>query len=146
VSVVVLGPSVVFDRAVDGRRLAVGTPEFDDYLFGRLDEMRALLAADGARFMVTTVPCMTPPTTGPYAGLAAIQRDPKRIAAVNDALRAYADRREVPIADLGHLVCNRPEYLDGHGTGLDLDGERAAWNLLASNARGERVSTSTTTR
>jgi hypothetical protein len=139
VSVLVLGPSTVFDRAVDGRRLTVGTPAFDDYLFGRLDGIRALLDADGARLMVTTVPCMTPPTNGPYPGLSMLQRDKTRVAAINDALRSYADQRQVAVADLGQLLCRHPEYLDVHGTGLNAKGQLAAWNLLADEVEKART-------
>jgi peptidoglycan/LPS O-acetylase OafA/YrhL len=138
VSVVVLGPSVVFDRFVDGRRLAVGTPAFEAHLFRRLDAVRSLLVANGASFTVTTVPCMTPPTTGQYGGLAAIQRDEERVAAVNDALRTYADDRDVPIADLGPLVCSHLDYLNEHGNGFSADGRTAVWNLLAATARSTR--------
>jgi peptidoglycan/LPS O-acetylase OafA/YrhL len=134
VSVIVLGPSVVFDRFANGQRVEVGTPLFDGYLFSRLDTMRSLLVRDGTRLMITTVPCMTPPTRGQYAGLAAIQRDKKRVAAVNDALRRYAATRDVAIADLGKLICSHPEYLDGNGTGLSTEGRTAAWQLLAADA------------
>jgi hypothetical protein len=138
VSVLVLGPSVVFDRFVDGRRLDVGTRAFDAYLFSRLDAMRALLIGNGARFMITTVPCMTPPTTGKYAGLATIQRDPERVAAVNRAMHAYAEEHDVRIVDLGDRVCRNPEYLSAYGTGLSAAGQTAAWKLLATTAHEAR--------
>jgi peptidoglycan/LPS O-acetylase OafA/YrhL len=136
VSVVVLGPSVLFDRFVDGRRLSVGALAFEEHLIDRLDEMRSLLTAGGATFALTTVPCMTPPTTGEYGGLARIQRDRDRVAAVNGSLRRYAATRDVAIADLGELICRHPEYLDEHGTGLNAYGRTAAWNLVAAATSG----------
>jgi len=135
VSVLMLGPSVVFDRAVDGQRLEVGTPAFRYYLFSRLDAMRSPLADNGAALVLTTVPCLTPSTTGSYAGLATIERDPERTAAANDALRAYAEDNDLVIADLGDLVCDNPDYLAANGVRLSPEGQVAAWNLIASEAQ-----------
>jgi hypothetical protein len=138
VSVIVFGPSVVFDRFVDGRRLEVGTAAFDGYLSRRLDAMRAFLSGEGAGVMLATVPCLTPSTTGQYGGLGAIERDPKRIAAVNDALQQYAADRGVALTDLGALVCSHPEYLGPSGVQLSAAGQSAAWNLLATDAARAR--------
>jgi peptidoglycan/LPS O-acetylase OafA/YrhL len=137
VAVLTLGPSLVFDRLVDGRRVEVGTPEYREWLFGRLDALREALVRGHATFVLTTVPCMNPSSSGPYGGLAPLERDPRRIAAANDVLRDYAGDRNVRLADLGGFLCEHPGDLDG--VRLTPAGATAAWQYLAPIARDARA-------
>jgi hypothetical protein len=133
VAVLTLGPRLMFDRMVDGTTVEVGTPEYRDWLYGRLDALRKVLVREDATFLLTTVPCVNPSTTGQYGGLAAVERDPRRIAAANEVLRAYARDRHVRLADLGGFLCEHPGYLNG--IELTPSGATAAWQWLAPIAR-----------
>jgi peptidoglycan/LPS O-acetylase OafA/YrhL len=134
-SVLVLGPSAMLDRVVGGKLLHVGTPEFQTFLFDRLDTVRSLLVERGATLLLTTVPCMTPPPTGPFAAFAVPERDPSRRAAVNNSLSRYAQQHGVRIADLGQLLCSHPAYVGADGVKLRPDALGAAWTWLAPRAR-----------
>jgi peptidoglycan/LPS O-acetylase OafA/YrhL len=135
VVVLTFGPNLVFDRVVDDERYDVGTPEHREWLYERLDFLRGLLERGGAQLVLTTVPCMSPPTTGQYAGLAGPMRDPERIKAANAGLRAYAQDRNVRIADLGAFLCTNPEYMGDTGVHLSTAGVNATWSELAPIAR-----------
>jgi peptidoglycan/LPS O-acetylase OafA/YrhL len=142
VVVLTFGPNLVFDRVVDDERYDVGTPEHREWLYGRLDDLRELLERGGAQLVLTTVPCMSPPTTGQYAGLAGPMRDPERIETVNAELREYARDRDVRIADVGSFLCSNPEYMGDTGVHLSAAGVNAAWSELAPIAREAAAATS----
>jgi hypothetical protein len=135
VAALTFGPSLVFDRVVDGERLDVGTPEHRAWLYEQLDELIESLGRDGAVPLLTTVPCMTPPTTGTYAGLAGPLLDPRRRDAANEDLRAYAEDRDLSIADIGSFLCSHPDYMSDTGVHVTVDGADAAWTELAPIAR-----------
>jgi hypothetical protein len=134
VSVLVIGPTAVFDRQVNETRVDVGTPAYRDWLYARLDALRIALAANHTTFMLTTVPCMKPPATGTYAGFAAIQRDPRRMHDVNQVLEMYAENRGLRLADLGDYLCRHRDYLEADGVRLNETGRRAAWAWLSELA------------
>jgi hypothetical protein len=92
------------------------------------------LVRDDTTFVVTTVHCMNPPMTGPYAGFAGPQRDARRRSAVKRVLEAYARARDVQLADLGALLCEHPEYLEADGVRLNETGRRATWSWLSEIA------------
>jgi hypothetical protein len=56
VVVLSVGAWEVFDRKIDGEWMVYGTPEFDAYLLAIFDEAIDVLAADGAKVAVLTVP------------------------------------------------------------------------------------------
>src|SRR5258705_7271205 len=61
VVVVMIGPLLVFDHVVGGRRLRVGTPAFESYIDAHLDKLRSILGSGGpTKLVLTTVPCMIP--------------------------------------------------------------------------------------
>jgi hypothetical protein len=107
VAVLMIGSTEVLDRVVDGRRLLVGTIGLERYLDGRLDLARQALTSTGATLVLTTVPCMNPPTQGAYAFLARYQSDPGRVAWLNGVWQRYADahRGSVVLADLHKFLC-----------------------------------------
>ena len=140
--VLMIGPLLVFDHVVQGRRLRVGTPAFESYIDTRLDKLRSILGSAGAgKFILTTVPCMTPSTTGNLRAFAVGQRDRRRVAWVNRVFRRYSDaHHEVTLADFGSWLCASPRtnartYRDQSGVGMSPTGAVATWRWLATSAR-----------
>jgi peptidoglycan/LPS O-acetylase OafA/YrhL len=134
VTVLAFGSSVVFDRVVDGKRLNVGTRAHRDWLYRELDALRAVLGRYGAQLVVTTVPCMSPPTTGQFGGLAGPLRDVRRVRRANEELRAYAADRGAVVADIGTFLCAHPDYIDATGVRLSPAGAFLTWGNIATAA------------
>jgi hypothetical protein len=140
--VLMVGSSEVLDRVVDGRQLRVGSKALEEYLDQRLDSVRRVLTAQGAKLVLTTVPCMDPPHSGTYGFLAGYQSDPARVAWVNEVWHRYADahRGSVVLADLHGLLCNgtAPRVSAGgqrlvgsSGIGFSAVGATTTWKWLA---------------
>jgi peptidoglycan/LPS O-acetylase OafA/YrhL len=105
-AVLMVGSSEILDRVVAGHVLRVGTPALEHYLDQQLDHTRRVLTAQGARLVLATVPCMEPPSTGPYSFLAPFDRDRNRVDWVNGVWRRYAARHQsVTLADLDGFLC-----------------------------------------
>jgi len=124
----------------------VGTPELASHLQGRLDAVRSLLARDGRRLVLLSVPCADP---GPaHEGRwAAVRRDPTRVEWVNSVWRRYAASHPdtVSVADLGAVLCPGGDVHAGFGDvelrpdGFNLSpaGASVIWSWLAPVALAE---------
>ena len=133
VAVLVTGSTEARDYVVAGKTLAVGTPAFEQYMLGRLDAVREVLAPGQQPFVLATVLCED---TSP--GIV----DPRR-AAIDALWRKYATlRRGVTIADLTAFACpdGRPgRTADGtpiidHGL-FTKKGAMATWAFLAEASK-----------
>jgi hypothetical protein len=137
-----IGPLLVFDHVVDGRRLRVGSAAYERYIRTHLDQLRRDLTNGRPRQLVlATVPCMTPTTAGPLHAFAAAQSNPHSIAWVNRVFRRYAaSRARVSVADFGARLCRPPlggpALRDGGGIGLSKRGAAATWQWIAPLVHG----------
>jgi peptidoglycan/LPS O-acetylase OafA/YrhL len=127
VAVLSLSSYEVVDRVEDGRRLVVGTPEFEAHMLGQLDLARQALTVRGAPMVLLTAPCGTNPD---HADL------------VNSVLRRFAAEHpgSVRLADYGAFMCSggapRPTVDGGpayesNGISLSPYGVMATWQWLA---------------
>jgi hypothetical protein len=147
VAVLMAGQGEVFDRVVDGRVLAFGTPELEAHLRAQLERAHRILTRDGASLLLATVPCVEPAPTLPPSWIA-IMRDRSRYQWVNRVRRDFAaDHRDtVRIVELDDLLCEDGvprDEVDGvelrpDGSNLTPDGARAVWRWLAPQARAAR--------
>ncbi|MBM3693891.1 MAG: acyltransferase [Actinobacteria bacterium] len=89
------------DQRVDGRRLLVGTPAWEEWLLGEMERVRLLTAANGARFVLVNNP---PLATN--SSRIVTRDDQRRLAAVNDVMDQFATRHpDVTVVDLSSIVC-----------------------------------------
>jgi peptidoglycan/LPS O-acetylase OafA/YrhL len=133
-----VGDQELFDRFVDGRVLAVGTPAWQAMFFRQLDAAREIATSRGARLVILTSACGITPVGGP---LRQVTGDPARWAALNEALRDYAAARAgtTTLGDLAAYLCPEGRPLrerDGirlstPRDGLTAEGARAVWAWIA---------------
>jgi len=128
-----------WDHEIDGEILRVGTPAYAEYIERRIEAVRRVARAGGARLSVTTVPCSAAPTSGD-SRLEELRADPARVQWVNAVLREYvASRRDVRLIDVGPLLCpngnprgsaSAIEYRPD-GANLSPAGVDALWKLIS---------------
>lgn len=105
-----LGPWEVFDHFVGGRKLKVGSAAYSTYLQGRLADGLAAMnkAGEHGPVVIPKVPCLGQPKymVG-NVNMAPERNDPKRAAAVNSALEAFAAKhpKSVHLVDPNQVVC-----------------------------------------
>jgi peptidoglycan/LPS O-acetylase OafA/YrhL/lysophospholipase L1-like esterase len=106
----------VYDREVDGRKLAFGTPEFDQWYSANLDAFIAEMSSTGARVALLEAPCNARPdtVTGEYIP----ENDGARIDHLNALYRAAARRHPdtTSVIDLHGFLCPGGKFqstLDG---------------------------------
>ena len=118
IALVVLGAWDVFDLDLgDGEVLAFGTPEWDGFVAGQLQQGIEALAATGARVALLEVSCMRPQDVE-GAGVPALpeRADDARVAHVNDLFRQVAAAN----ADTTTFVDGPAEYCADEATATDL--------------------------
>jgi peptidoglycan/LPS O-acetylase OafA/YrhL len=95
----------LYDRVVDGRHLAFGTPEFDAWYSHNLDALITKLSSTGARVAILTVPCNDRPDT--VSGDQLPENDPTRVAHLNGLYVAAVRRnpQAAALIDLDSFVC-----------------------------------------
>ncbi|MBB2891360.1 acyltransferase family protein [Flexivirga oryzae] len=105
-----LGPWEVYDHYIDGKTLKVGSAAYARYLQSRLQEGLTAMNKAGRHgpLVIPTVPCLGQPkymVNG--VDMAPERNDPKRAAAVNGILVAFAAKhpRTIHLVDPGELVC-----------------------------------------
>jgi peptidoglycan/LPS O-acetylase OafA/YrhL len=105
-----------YDKVVDGRTLAFGSPEYDAWFATQLDGLVAQVSAGGARVALLTAPCNQRPEA--LSGDKLPEDQPARIDHLNDLYRAAAARHPdaAAVVDLHEHVCPRGAYA------ADLDG------------------------
>lgn len=128
-----------YDKVVDGRRLVFGTPGFDRWFSGQLEELIISAERIGARVAFLTVPC-----NRRAEGVTAVEppeNDRRRLAHL-DALYRSAAQRHPGVAssiDLGGYVCRGGRFdtrVDGvelrsqDGVHFTLDGAAVVWRWL----------------
>ena len=141
VVVLMLGPSMVYDRAFGSTTLRVGTQAMERFLAAALDRVSVDAAAVHARLVLTTVPCMTPPATGRLARLTEPERDPARIEWLAAVWRRYAASRHVQLIDYEAFLCRDGERIRyrttpfGAPDGIELTpfGASATWQWIAKS-------------
>lgn len=133
VAVLVTGSTEARDYVVAGKTLVVGTPGFEQYMFGRLDVVRSALAPEQQPFVLATVLC-----EDTSSGIV----DPRR-AAIDALWRKYATvRRGVTIAELTAFACpdGRPGRTADGAAIIDRGlftkkGALATWAFLAEASK-----------
>jgi hypothetical protein len=116
-AVVMTGAWEVLDHQVGGTRLRVGSPEYAQHLRREFTLAARLLHARGAQVVFTTVPCYDAPLDRPGAER---RNDPRRVAAVNDAIEAVARAEPyVDTFDFDAFLCPHGEFRD-EAQGVDL--------------------------
>lgn len=140
VTVLMTGRQLVFDRVVDGRLLVVGSAELEQHVLASMERAHDVLTADGAPMVLLGVPCIDPPASE-APPIAAVRRDPERVAWVNGMWRAFADSHPstVVFADAGEVLCPNGDAhptlggkpLRGADGRLTPTGVRALWDWLA---------------
>lgn len=144
VSVLVLGNGFLFDRVVGGRTVVFGTPEYERYLLGWLDDTLDELAASSGRVVVTDVPCFGKRDTG-LDGTATIADDARRQRLVNRLVREHlAARPQVRVLDLRARFCpgdRFAERVDGvrlrpDGVHWSREGAAVVWGWLIPEVTG----------
>ncbi len=138
-AVLLLGGWEIFDRTIDGRTYRVGTPEMEALLRDRLDLARTTLTARGARLVMLTTPCFSPPTRDLGSFGETERADPARLRWLNDVWRRYVgDHPGVTLLDLNAHACPGGRYaetIDGvpmrtDGVHFTRDGARVMWRWL----------------
>ncbi len=141
VALVFLGAWEVFDPYVDGVRLAVGSPPWERYVEGQLEQGVDVLA-DGTttRIGLATVPCFA--TSEPVLGIPSDERaQRRRTQAVDRVVRTVAARHpgRVALVDWAGFVCpggRDRRTIDGvvvrpDGMHPDAPADRVVWTWLA---------------
>ncbi len=95
----------VYDRVVDGRRLAFGSPEFDRWFSSRLDSLVTRLGQPDTPVALLTAPCNRRAET--LDGTEPPENDADRVEHLNELYRAAARRRpdKVHVVDLAAFAC-----------------------------------------
>jgi peptidoglycan/LPS O-acetylase OafA/YrhL len=111
-----------YDKVVDGKTLAFGSPAFDTWFSRHLDALVGQLSRGGAHVALLTAPCNDRPdqVTGPTAP----ESDPRRIDHLNQLYRQAAKRHPgtVTLVDLHGYLCPGGHYLaERDGTQLRTD-------------------------
>ena len=106
-TVVDVGAWEVFDRKIDDRWVTFGTPEFDQILTDKLQEVVDTLGATGAPVVLLTSPYFE--RNDGVSATEWTENDRSRIDHFNDLLREVAARPEnsgrVDVLDLGRYLC-----------------------------------------
>lgn len=97
--------SMVFDRKVDDRVIAAGTPEYRRFITRSLTELQDRVMSSGAKhFAVVTQSChQLPAREGEY-----VERlnDTDRVRWINDVAVDWARAKDVPVIDQFALLCS----------------------------------------
>jgi peptidoglycan/LPS O-acetylase OafA/YrhL len=142
-----VGAWEVFDRKIDDRWITFGTPEFDQILTDKLQEVVDTLGATGAPVVLLTSPYFE--RNDGVSATEWTENDRSRIDHFNDLQRQVAARPEnagkVDVVDLGHYLCptaNDPcrEQMNGvtirdDGVHYGEDGARIVANWLTPQLR-----------
>jgi len=106
IAVIEIGAWEVFNIKVDGRKLAFGTPAWDQYFDQQLAQGISILKKSGAQVALLSVPCYQPTTDG-----WAERGDRSRTSHLNTLLddAANADPRRVFMIQSAAQFCSDPE-------------------------------------
>jgi peptidoglycan/LPS O-acetylase OafA/YrhL len=147
VVVVMLGPWEMFDRQVRGERINAGSEHLAELLTKQLDLQRRIVTYRGAKELVLSAPCFTPPHEDGTAD--DVWRDPDRRVWLNGVLRKFAaaHRRDVSLANFGGFVCpNGQPRVATNGRPLRTDGihfsaagAATVWPWISSRVVGLRA-------
>jgi len=144
IAVAFIGSWDVFDPHVNGKRLEVGTQEWEELFTARLQEGVDSVAAAGAQLGLASVPCYD--TAGMVGEIPSAERDdPTRVAAVNKVIRAVteANADTVSVIDWAGFACpngtSRTE-VDGRelrpdGIHTDANSTPLVWTWLIGEIR-----------
>lgn len=105
---IVVGRWELMDRVHDGRWTNVFDPAFVAYLETEIDRAYVIAASTGARVVVFSTPYYRRGLT-PDGGLFP-EDDPARVDAINVVLRRVAERRGVPVVDVGGWLSPEGRY------------------------------------
>jgi hypothetical protein len=105
---VVIGRWELMDRVHDGRWTNLFDPAFAAYVDSEIDSALALATSGGARAVIFTTPYYRRGTT-PTGGLFP-EDDPARVDTINGIIRAVAQRRGVPVVDVGGWLSPDGKY------------------------------------
>jgi hypothetical protein len=129
--------SMVFDRELDGRVIAAGTPAYRTFITEGLSELRARVTSAGAkRFAVVTQAChQLPSREGEYTERL---NDTDRVRWINDVAVQWARANDVPVIDQYRLLCSGGFHDTINGQQMYEDyihfgpeGSREFWKWLA---------------
>jgi lysophospholipase L1-like esterase len=100
-----------YDRVVDGRRLAFGTPAFDRWYSRQLDEFITRMSSTGGRVALLTAPCNERPDT--VTGDPLPENDNTRIDHLNQLYRQAVKRNPdaAAVVDLHGYLCPNDKFL-----------------------------------
>jgi lysophospholipase L1-like esterase len=112
-----LGPWEVFDHFVNGKKLTVGSAAYSSYLKGRLADGLAAMNKAGKHgpVVIPKVPCLGQPKyMVDGVNMAPERNDPKRAAAVNRALDAFAAKhpKAVHLVEPNEVVCPSGKFTE----------------------------------
>lgn len=140
VTMVFIGAWEILDRIVDGRRYAVGTPEYDAYVESQLALAFDIGTADGTPLVMLSAPCYRE-TNAALGGIESDRNDPARRAWFNNLAARVSERYGdlITRVDIGGLLCPNgafAEQINGvtirpDGVHFGGDGAREVWDWLA---------------
>ncbi|MBI2703821.1 MAG: hypothetical protein HYX32_00810 [Actinobacteria bacterium] len=144
ISIIQIGAWEVYDRIVDGRDLRVGTPEWQQYTLGQLQQGIDILAAAARPVVLLLMPCYDGPVDlggPPVAG-----SDLGRVGWVNEMLKQAGARNPTTttVVDLGALLCpdgkrivtmEGVQVTDAEQVHFGNDGARIVWAWLEPRLR-----------
>lgn len=147
VVVLMLGPWELFDRQVDGVKVAIGSPHFADIMTAQLEKELAVISRASARMLLVTTPCYEPTNAATYQAETWTSR--LRIEALNRIWRdfATAHKRDVTLGDLGRFVCPKGTVrrsfdgspLRSDGIHFTRSGAETIWQWLRTQIEAMRV-------
>lgn len=140
VTMVFIGAWEILDRIVDGRRYAVGTPEYDAYVESQLTRAFDIATAGGTPLVMLSTPCYRE-TNAALGGLESDRNDPARRAWFNNLAARVSERYGDAITrvDIGEFLCPNgafTEQINGvtirpDGVHFGKDGAGEVWHWLA---------------
>jgi peptidoglycan/LPS O-acetylase OafA/YrhL/lysophospholipase L1-like esterase len=137
VALFVLGGWELYDVKVDGRAVTFGTPEWEEYLAGRLDAWAEPLRAEGIPIAVTDVPCYAEQDNPNPEGPGRERYDEARVDVANEFIATYASTRpDVSVLPLASTLCTAdrvPIEASDRWDGLHFNqgGATRVWSALA---------------
>jgi hypothetical protein len=129
--------SMMFDRELDGREIAAGTPEYRRFITESLSALHErVMSAGAAHFAVVTQAChQLPPREGEYDDRL---NDAQRVTWINDVAVDWATTHDAPVIDQYGLLCTGGFHDTINGRQMYGDyihftraGSRELWKWLA---------------
>lgn len=111
VSVLHVGAWEIFDRRIDGEWRTFGTPEYDDYLLGLLDQAIDVLGSRGATVVLLSTPHFE--RADSVSAREWTQNETWRTDHINELFDTAASRHdEAVVVDLGSWLCPTEDCID----------------------------------